>query len=739
MSNSAVGREQLPPLGDSLASVRAWLAAYEAAAGADKPLCPWVFDQLEVECLREPAARLELTDLLAIMAGLAADPHTLCSAMLFLVEGRGDNIQGLEGELPEPVRLQLASLRRLQQVQSEHVVGAAVSEVGASAEGLRRLLLALVGDIRIVLIALGWQLVQLRSAKQDPERAARLARETMLIHAPLANRLGVWQLKWELEDLAFRFSEPEAYKRIAKQVAERRADREAFIQDFKQRLKSILREAGIPAEVKGRPKHIYSIYRKMQRKGLDIRELFDLHAVRVLVDDLPSCYTVLGLVHTNWQSIPGEFDDYITTPKGNNYQSLHTAVIGPEGKPVEVQIRSWAMNEHAELGVAAHWRYKEGGPKDPSFDRKVVAMRQLLESSDELMDDETLLASFQSATEEDRVYVLTPQGKVMDLSQGATVLDFAYAVHTEVGHRCRGAKVNGRIVPLTQVVANGDRVEILTAREPRPSRDWLNPRLGFITGARARVKVRQWFKKESREDHLAAGRDLVEAELRRMDVSAADLEAVPPRFNLSSLEDLYVAVGNGELTAAQIVGAAERLKSLQDPVQPEGLVTRAPRRQRGLKKEPRGGITIQGVGNLVTTVAGCCQPLPGESVVGYITRGRGVSVHRSDCAHVLQWQVEEPQRLLEVHWTQAEEQRFKVMLQILAYDRRELFKDISTVLAHAEVRVIEISSHPDPVQEQVDIRLQVEVQDYDQLSDVLARLAAIRNVIEARRLRDTQG
>lgn len=720
-------------------ALRAWLSAYETAANVTQPLCPLVFDRLIDGALRQSHARVQLADLLDILAGLAADPHTLCSAILFWAQAHGDAVKSIEDQVPEPVRLQLGSLRRLQQLQSESVDGAVASELAASAEGLRRLLLALVKDIRIVLIALGWQLVQLRHAKNSPERAIRLAKETMLIHAPLANRLGVWQLKWELEDLAFRFSEPEAYKRIAKQVAERRADREAFIQDFKKRLEDILRTAGVKAEVKGRPKHIYSIYRKMQSKNLDIGELFDLHAVRVLVDDLPSCYAVLGLVHTNWQSIPGEFDDYITTPKGNNYQSLHTAVIGPEGKPVEVQIRSWAMNEHAELGVAAHWRYKEGGPKDPSFDRKVVAMRQLLENADELMDDETLLASFQSATQEDRVYVMTPQGKVIDLSLGATVLDFAYAVHTEVGHRCRGAKVNGRIVPLTHVVSNGDRVEILTAREPRPSRDWLNPRLGFITGARARAKVRQWFKKESREEHLAAGRDMVEAELRRMGLVEADLQSVPQRFNLNTVEDLHVAVGNGELTATQIVGAAERLKDQQNPVQPEDLVARTPRRQRGPKKEASGGITIEGVGNLVTSIAGCCQPLPGEPVLGYVTRGRGVSVHRSDCAQVLQWQVEEPHRLLEVHWSQAEEQRFKVMLQILAYDRRELFKDISTVLASAEVRVIEISSHPDPVQEQVDIRLQVEVQDYDQLSEVLSRLAAIRNVIESRRLRDIQG
>ncbi|MEM1411353.1 MAG: TGS domain-containing protein, partial [Pseudomonadota bacterium] len=488
----------------------------------------------------------------------------------------------------------------------------------------------------------------------------------------------------------------------------------------------------------GRPKHIFSIYRKMQRKGLDIRELFDLRAVRVLVNDVPACYSVLGLVHTHFQPIPGEFDDYITTPKGNNYQSLHTAVVGPEGKAVEVQIRSWEMNEHAELGVAAHWRYKEGGPNDPAFDRKVVAMRQLLDSSDEPMDDEALLESFQSATEEDRVYVLTPHGKVIDLARGATVLDFAYAVHTEVGHRCRGAKVNGRIVNLTHTVDNGDRVEILTAKEPRPSRDWLNPRLGFIHGARARGKVRQWFKKESHEEHVAEGRELVEAELGRMGLQEADLAPVPPRFQLKTVEDLFAAVGNGDLTVAQLVGAAERLKTPESETQPEDLVTRTPRRARGKKPGKDSGITIQGVGNLMTTIARCCQPVPGDPVVGYITRGRGVTIHRADCSNVLRWQGEEPHRLLDVHWGAPAEQRFKVGLQIVAYDRRELFKDISSVMASAEVPVRDITSHLESGGDRMDVRLQVEVKNYEQLSELLTRLGAIRNVIETRRLREAR-
>jgi GTP pyrophosphokinase len=717
-------------------SIRAWLQDYEASAELAESVCLPVFDRLVTGPLNDPEALAQLGDLLDVMAALSADPRTLCSAMLFVAERHGEAMAPWRDSVPDSVRRQLDSLLRLQQVQAENVRQDGAQQAGASAEGLRRLLLALVSDVRVVLIAMAWQLVLLRRAKGDRERSRRLAQEAMLIHAPLANRLGVWQLKWELEDLAFRFSEPDAYRRVAQQVSERRADREAFIRDFIDRLSTILTDSGIRGEVLGRPKHIYSIYRKMQRKGLDIRELFDLRAVRVLVEDVPACYSVLGLVHTHWQPIPGEFDDYITTPKGNNYQSLHTAVVGPEGKAVEVQIRTWEMNEHAELGVAAHWRYKEGGPKDPAFDRKVVAMRQLLDSADESMDDETLLESFQSATDEDRVYVLTPQGKVIDLARGATVLDFAYNVHTEVGHRCRGAKVNGRIVPLTHVVHNGDRVEILTAKDPRPSRDWLNPRLGFIHGARARAKVRQWFKKEGREENAAQGRELLEAELKRMGLVEADLRPVPERFQLKTLEDLFAAVGNGDLTVAQVVGAAERLRRPEEQTQPEDLVTRTPRRARGGKPGKDSGITIQGVGNLMTTIARCCQPVPGDAVVGYITRGRGVTIHRADCSNVLRWQANEPHRLLDVHWGDAREQRYRVSLQILAYDRRELFKDLSSVMASAEVPVTDIRSQPESGGDRVDIRLQVEVRNFEQLSELLARLGAVRNVIETRRLRD---
>jgi len=712
-----------------------WLQAYRDSVGDPAEECLRLFEKLQQGKLGVRKNQLLLQDLFEVMSGLSPDPHTVSCAMLFVATECGEDLAPLRTDLSAEVGSQLEQLLHLIKLETEHLP----ASTAHSAEGLRRLLLAMIKDVRVVLIALAWQLVKLHQlkGKKTPEAKA-LAREVMLIHAPLANRLGVWQLKWELEDLAFRIDQSDDYQRIAALVSERRSDRERFIRSFIGKLETAIAEAGIKGEVKGRPKHIYSIYRKMQRKGLDFDELFDVRAVRVLVDDLPGCYSVLGLVHTLWQPIPGEFDDYITMPKGNNYQSLHTAVVGPEGKVVEVQIRTFQMNEHAELGVASHWRYKEGGPNDPAFDNKIAVMRQLLDAGEDRLDDESLLESFQTAASEDRVYVLTPQGKVIDLALGATVLDFAYHVHTEVGHRCQGAKVNGRIVQLTHRLETGNRVEILTGKHPRPSRDWLNPRLGFIRGARARSKVRQWFRRENHEENLRQGKELVEADLKRLDLVPADLEGVPERFNFNSVEDLYAAVGNGDLTVGQVVHAVERDKAKDIEPTAADLVTRTPKRRRtraGTGTEG-GDIVIEGVGNLLTSMARCCQPVPGDPVRGYITVGRGVTIHRDDCPHVLRWAREDNPRLIQVRWRKQAESGYQVNLLLRAYNRRELIKDISTMLATSDVSVTDIHSSQDELTEEVNIRLQVTVKDYQQLSELLHRLNKIPNVFEARRLRE---
>ena len=603
------------------------------------------------------------------------------------------------------------------------------------AEGLRRLILALIYDVRVVLLVLAWQLARMQVARDDESRRL-LARETRAIHAPLANRLGIWQLKWPLEDLAFRYLDPEACARIERLVAEQRDERERYIDAFMQQLSEKLDGAGIDHEISGRAKHIYSIWRKMQRKGLDFHELFDVRAVRVLVNDLAACYSALGLVHSHWQPVPGEFDDYISNPKPNLYRSLHTAVRGSHGRVFEVQIRTHEMHEHAELGVAAHWRYKEGGPRDSALEQRIGVMRHLIEGGDgeheQAHDDDTLIENFESLTSEDRVYVLTPKGDVIDLAQGATTLDFAYHVHTEVGHRCRGAKVNGRIVPLTHVLSNGDRVEVLTSNQGHPSRDWLNPQLGYLRSGRSRGKVRQYFRQLNFDENLAAGRSAVEGELKRLDLAGADLRPVAEQYNFRRIDDLLAAIGAGDLTAAQVGQSALRLNSAADtgtaelpfrrPVRPETAAT---------GKE----IRIEGIGNLMHQLARCCQPLPGDPIAGFITRTRGVSIHREDCRQYLRLAQRQPERRIQVDWSNSAHTRYPVRVRIDAWDRRDLIKDIGSVISNHGLGVSAMHADRGEQPEAVSIELALDVEDLEQLSALLGKLQSITNVSAVRRLR----
>jgi len=717
-------------------NLQEWVHRYRESVGSAADICLELERELRPPATLSRSERENLLELLTILQPLAPDPVTVSCAMILAAEQSGVRSAKLDALISPAIARQLDELHELR----HFAAGQNLSVTERSAEGLRRLLLALVKDVRVVLIDLAWQLLRLRHAVPGTDAALSMAREAALIHAPLANRLGVWQLKWEIEDLSFQLLEPEQYQRIASLVTERRAEREQFISEFISKLSEALQVAGISAAVNGRAKHIYSIWKKMQRKGLDFHQLYDVRAVRVLVDSVPDCYNVLGLVHSMWQPVPGEFDDYITTPKGNNYQSLHTAVADDQGRILEVQIRTRQMHEHAELGVAAHWRYKEGGPRDPAFEKKIAVMRTLLEAGEEELDDESLLDSFRSATSEERVYVLTPRGQVIDLAAGSTVLDFAYQVHTQVGHRCRGAKVNGRIVPLTQKVKTGDRVEILTAKHPGPSRDWLNPRQGYIHGARARSKVRQWFKKESRDANLRAGRDSVENEVRRMGLQLSDLMPYLPqvvkRFGLGTADDLFVAVGSGDLTVGQAVSALVRLREEQIAPQAEDLLTRTPVRQRSPARRGPHDVTIEGVGNLMTTIAKCCQPVPGDEVAGYITRGRGVTIHRKDCRQMLRWQGENNPRLLQVHWGDKPQTTYSQRVWVRAFNRRDLIRDISNVLSASDVLVTDINSRLDELSDEVTIRLHVRVRDYEQLSELLNRLGNVPNVLEARRIQE---
>jgi len=720
-------------------TVHNWLREYRESVGPAADICIRLARELQKPGVLSADGKDNLLELLSILQPLSPDPITVSCAMVLASEQSGSSTSDLGPLITPAIARQLEELHKLR----HFAAGQNLTVTERSAEGLRRLLLALVKDVRVVLIDLAWQLLLLRHASGDSDADLALAREAALIHSPLANRLGIWQLKWELEDLSFRLLQPEQYQRIASLVTERRAEREQFISAFIEKLAEALENAGIKAVVKGRPKHIYSIWRKMQRKGVGFDQLFDVRAVRVLVENVPDCYNALGLVHSLWQPVPGEFDDYITTPKGNNYQSLHTAVADEKGRVLEVQIRTRQMHEHAELGVAAHWRYKEGGPRDPAFEKKIAVMRTLLDAGEGELDDESLLESFRSATSEERVYVLTPRGQVIDLAAGSTVLDFAYQVHTEVGHRCRGAKVNGRIVPLTQKVSTGDRVEILTAKHPGPSRDWLNPRQGYIHGARARSKVRQWFKKEGRDDNLRAGKEAMENEARRMGLLlqelAPHLPAVVKRFSLGNADDLYVAVGSGDLTVGQAVSALARLREEQIAPQAEDLLTRTPVRQRTQSVRGPDDVTIEGVGNLMTTIAKCCQPVPGDQVAGYITRGRGVTIHRQDCRQMLRWQGENNPRLLQVHWGDKPQTTYSQRIWLRAFNRRDLIRDISNVLSALDVMVTDINSRLDELSDEVTIRLHVRVRDYEQLSELLNRLGSVPNVLEARRLQAEGG
>lgn len=710
-------------LANSQISLGRWVDRYLAASRIDSPTVRVALDTL-IGQIDDPETLALVHGSLDALQQLSPDAETVAATLLLPLASKTQSLSDCEELAPvKPLLEQLATLT--------HFGRTYLPDDSAHAEGLRRLLLALVADMRVVLIALAWQLANLRQSRSKPsDRRQALAHETRLIHAPLANRLGIWQLKWELEDLAFSYLEPETYLRIARLVAERRSDREAFIASFMERLREIVSGQNIKAEISGRPKHIYSIWRKMQRKGLDFHELYDVRAVRVLVDSVAECYAVLGLVHTHWQPVPGEFDDYITNPKSNLYQSLHTAVSSDSGRVVEVQIRTHDMHRHAELGVAAHWRYKEGGPRDAKLEKRIGVMRRLLEGMDDVDDDASLLESFQNATSEDRVYVLTPQGEVKDLAAGATPLDFAYLVHTEVGHRCRGARINGRIVPLTTTLSNGDRVEILTAKEPRPSRDWLSPRLGYIRTARARAKVRHWFKQANFEDNLAAGRHAIESEFRRLDLSLTDLDSVLANFNFHRVDDLLVAVGSGDLTAGQIAGAIERQHAAQRPP-PDQLTVHQNRPSRGDSDD----IRIEGIGKLLYQMARCCQPVPGDPIGGYITRGRGISIHRQDCRQFLNLSSQHPERILDVNWADRARGNYPAQIVLEAWDRRDLIRDLGTLLAHENVNVSAMNAAHDDKSQQVRIELTVQVDDFDQLAVLLGKMQSIPNVTSARRLR----
>lgn len=593
-------------------------------------------------------------------------------------------------------------------------------------EALRKMLLAVVSDARLVVARIAEQLHRLRQAKNSSRKEQRaLAIETQEIYAPLANRLGIWQLKWELEDLAFRFLEPKTYKQIAKALNEKRTEREEFITDVKATLQELLWNNGIHAEISGRPKHIYSIWRKMQHKEKRLEQIFDVRAVRVLVRDVGECYAALGIVHNIWSYLPGEFDDYIANPKDNDYQSLHTALIGPEGQTVEVQIRSHEMHRHAELGVAAHWRYKEGGASKAVFEKKIRLLRQILEPTG---SDGDLLDQIRGDVFEDRVYAVSPKGDVVEMPAQATPLDFAYHVHTQIGHRCRGAKVNGRIVPLTYTVQNGDKIEIITGKQPQPSRDWLSPQLGYLAATRSRTKVRNWFRQRDRDQNKRHGRDILERELSRLNVRDIATDTIAKQLKLKDTELMCVALGAGDITSAAIASAIQNLRKEDDS---DTII----RKRRGKKKKAAsaGGIAVSGIGDLLYNFARCCHPVPPEHISGYITLGRGVSIHRQDCGNFLSLQSRHAERVIEVDWGGAVDAIYPAELSVQAFDRQGLLRDISTVMADENVSVESVQTKSNKRTMQVEMSLSISVPGLPTLSRVIGRLELLPNVTSVRR------
>lgn len=588
----------------------------------------------------------------AILAGMNMDCASINAVILHaLPEYLKEWAERVRADFGDDVHDLVQGISRMEQIRQFSEMGnlpSSDSRKGDQAqqiEVLRKMLLAMVQDIRVVLIKLAERTQTMRRlAHASPEQQQLIARETQGIFAPLANRLGVWQIKWELEDLSLRFLEPQLYKQVAKLLDERRADREQYIADVLTLLKRELAQAGIQADVTGRPKHIYSIINKMKRKQLEFSELYDVRAVRILVPELRDCYTVLGMIHNLWQPIPGEFDDYIANPKSNGYRSLHTAVIGPRDLAIEVQIRTIEMHQHSELGVAAHWRYKEGGKSDARFDEKIAWLRQILEWKEDIADSGDMLEQFKSELFQDHVYVLTPQGKVIDLPKGATPVDFSYTLHTDLGHRTRGAKVNGNIVPLNYKLQNGQRVEILTAKIGSPSRDWLSPNLGYLQSARARAKVRQWFKLQNFDENVAQGRAQLDKELHRLGVTSVNQEKVAQRLHFNKLEDFLAAIGRNEVTQHQIVVAIqEEMPGRIEESKPVQVRTVAP-------STTPTGVLVGGVGNLMTKTAQCCLPAPPDVIVGYVTRDRGITLHRKDCPAILRLPENRRDRMLEAQW-----------------------------------------------------------------------------------------
>lgn len=721
-----------------------------------------ITSQKSCECLAEtwayclqqtqghPDASLLLwrgVEMVEILSTLSMDIDTLRAALLFpladanvvsedvLRESVGKSVVNLIHGVRD-----MAAIRQLKATHTDSVSSEQVDNV-------RRMLLAMVDDFRCVVIKLAERIAHLREVKDAPEDERVLAaKECTNIYAPLANRLGIGQLKWELEDYCFRYLHPTEYKRIAKLLHERRLDREHYIEEFVGHLRAEMKAEGVKAEVYGRPKHIYSIWRKMQKKNLAFDELFDVRAVRIVAERLQDCYAALGIVHTHYRHLPDEFDDYVANPKPNGYQSIHTVVLGPGGKTVEIQIRTKQMHEDAELGVAAHWKYKEGMQvgKNAAYEERIAWLRKLLAWQEDMVESGSLVDELRTQVFEDRVYVFTPKGDVVDLPAGATPLDFAYQVHSMIGHRCIGAKVDGRIVPFTYQLQTGDQIEVITQKEPNPSRDWMNPNLGFLRTSRGRAKVAAWFRKLDRDKNILAGRELLDKEVERhgfhlsRDELAAIVKEFYTRLSLMEFDDLLAGLGSGEVRINQLMNFLEQ--KLNKPTAEEEdrrlleqLENKTQHRMKNVKPG-KGHIVVQGVGNLMTHVARCCQPIPGDSITGFITQGRGISIHREDCEQFKELSRRNPERVIDAVWGENYSGGYALTVRITANDRSGLLRDITTIIANEKINVLGMRSRSNVKQQTADIDIDMEIYNIETLNRMLAKINQMNDVVSAKRL-----
>ncbi len=664
-----------------------------------------------------------------ILADMKLDATTIAAALLHdVAEDTKVSLEDIEKEFGPKVAELVAGVTKLKKlptdVDSMHGGKAGDREM----EFLRKMFLAMGSDFRVILIKLADRLHNMRTLGHMPHhKRIQKSKETLEIFAPIANRLGIWQIKWELEDLAFRYLAPQQYREIASQIDERRSDREAYLKRTTSYIQEQFAREGLKADVRGRPKHIYSIYRKMERKNLPFNQIYDIRAIRIIVDNVSQCYQALGIIHNIFHAIPGEFDDYISSPKENSYRSLHTAVLDKEGKTLEIQIRTHEMHEDAEYGIAAHWRYKEGrspnGQKN-AFDRRLERIRRMMDDVQETgeTDANGFVKGMLEQISPDRIYAFTPKGDIIDLPEGATPIDFAYYVHTEVGHRCRGAKVNGRLVSLDYQLKNGDRVEITTANRGGPSLDWLNADLGFVKTTRARNKIKQWFRKRERENAISAGKEVLDRELRKIGLSAMSRDDIAIQLGYSRAEELMAAIGYGEITGAHI--SLRLLEAEHQTGEMAALEATVTRKDEPVKIE---GMRIDETGGLLVTLARCCNPTYGDEITGFITRGKGITVHRADCKNVLN--TNEPERIINVTWPPEAEQSFPVPVLIVAYDREGLMRDIGAVIADEKISMsnVNISTR----QNIATFELTMEIHDLTQLTRILAKLERLPNVVEA--------